>query len=135
MPPHKVKRGRGRPKRVFGGEQDGAGRPSSISKEILGKICESMADGLPLRYAANINGIAYETAREWQARNKNVARLFENALSLGINKYRELAAKQGSGWKLLKSLDKGREYSDEIRVTMDEDPIEVVDDSGGKSVI
>lgn len=77
----------------------------------------------------------FETGNYWCKTNKKFSRLVEANRTIGIEKYREIATKQGAGWKILKSLDKGREFSDEIKVTLDEEPVEVVDDSGTKSII
>lgn len=135
MPPHKVKRGPGRPKKKFGGEQPGTGRPSGFNPDIVGKICDKLIGGLPFRYACLINGISYETGLLWTKQYPKFLKQVDVARTLGIEKYAEIATKQGAGWKILKSLDKGREFSDEIKVTLDEEPVEVVDDSGTKSII
>lgn len=41
------------------------GRRRIISEEIIERISKEMGEGLPMNYACDIVGIAYETAKNW----------------------------------------------------------------------
>jgi hypothetical protein len=60
------------------------GRPSKYNPATTKKICDAVADGTPLKYAAAVGGISHETLCQWQRRYPEFSDAIQNAIGKGI---------------------------------------------------
>jgi hypothetical protein len=60
------------------------GRPTKYTPATTKTICDAVADGTPLKYAAALGGISHETLCQWQRRYPEFSDAIQNAIGKGI---------------------------------------------------
>ena len=63
------------------------GRPTKYSEETIARLCEALADGMPIKSACIVAGIGVTTLNEWRDKYPEI----EERMSQGRELYREKA--------------------------------------------
>jgi hypothetical protein len=63
------------------------GRPSKYNEETIARLCEALADGMPIKAACVVAGIGVTTLNEWRDKYPEI----EESMSLARERYREKA--------------------------------------------
>jgi Helix-turn-helix domain of resolvase len=63
------------------------GRPSKYNKETIARLCEALADGMPIKAACVVAGIGVTTLNEWRDKYPEI----EERMSQVRERYREKA--------------------------------------------
>jgi hypothetical protein len=75
------------------------GRPSKYTPANVRRICDAIADGVPLKYAAALGGISHETLCQWQRQFPEFSEAVEKAKARGVHERLKIiraAAKRGN---------------------------------------
>jgi hypothetical protein len=67
--------------------KSGVGRPTKYSEETIARLCEALADGMPIKAACVIAGIGVTTLNEWRDKYPEI----EERMSQARERYREKA--------------------------------------------
>src|SRR5436190_2746609 len=63
------------------------GRPTKHSEETVARLCEALADGMPIKAACVVAGIGVTTLNEWRDKYSEI----EERMSQARERYREKA--------------------------------------------
>ena len=63
------------------------GRPTKYNKETIARLCEALADGMPIKAACVVAGIGVTTLNEWRDKYPEI----EERMSQARERYREKA--------------------------------------------
>ena len=63
------------------------GRPTKYNKETIARLCEALADGMPIKSACVVAGIGVTTLNEWRDKYPEI----EESMSQARERYREKA--------------------------------------------
>ena len=67
--------------------KSGVGRPTKYSEETIARLCEALADGMPIKAACVVAGIGVTTLNEWRDKYPEI----EESMSQARERYREKA--------------------------------------------
>jgi hypothetical protein len=67
--------------------KSGVGRPTKYSEETIARLCEALADGMPIKSACVVAGIGVTTLNEWRDKYPEI----EDRMSQARERYREKA--------------------------------------------
>ena len=71
---------------------------SKLTRRLLANLCESLADGIPMKTASKLCGTAPQSIHDWQKDKPAVAQLIDQARAMGEIRYIK-AIQQDTGYK------------------------------------
>src|SRR5262249_27152826 len=54
------------------GNKRGLGRPTKYSQEVVDRLCDALADGMPIKGACAVAGIGVTTLAEWREKHRGL---------------------------------------------------------------
>lgn len=115
----KNKKGNRRGLNMKGRTNNPNGRPIKFTDEVAEKIVQEVKNCVPLRYAAPIHGVSYDTARLYYNSDPVFRSKVDAAKSASVRALVGLTLKQTGAWKILKNIGK-EEFKEHVEVSYDE---------------